>query len=286
MSGLNAKRKVRQPEVDVGQRRAVFRMNRTGKAVAGGGKPWPALLFLLAFFITWEAGVHIFAIKPWLLPAPSQVLGTLGDMLPLLAQHSRSTLLAAVTGLAAAVMVALLLAVLMDLHPWIRQGIYPLLVVSQTVPIISIAPLFIIWFGYGILPRVVVVALVCFFPVVVSLVEGMQSTGGDMVNLMRVMGYSRWQIIRLVRFPGALPSFFAGLKIAGTYSVMGAVIGEWLGAVSGLGVFMTRATHAYQLDRVFAAILIIILVSLFIYALIELLARLSMPWYYNERRND
>ncbi len=251
-----------------------------------GGRLWPALFCLLAFFLAWEAGVRLLAIKPYILPAPSQVLDTFGDMLPLLIRHSQSTLLEAVTGLAAAVGVALVLAALMDLHPWIRQGIYPLLVVSQTVPIISIAPLFIIWFGYGILPKVVVVALVCFFPVVVNLVEGMQSADCDMVNLLRVMGYSRWQVIRLVRFPSALPSFFAGLKIAGTYSVMGAVIGEWLGAVSGLGVFMTRATHAYQLDRVFAAIFIIILVSLLIYAVIEMLARLAMPWYYNERRND
>ncbi|AGL03084.1 ABC transporter permease [Desulfoscipio gibsoniae] len=262
------------------------RLNRIGGHVAAGNRLWPALFFLLAFLAVWEAGVRVFAIKPYLLPAPSQVIITLGDMLPLLANHSKSTILAAVSGLAAAVAVALVLAVLMDLHPWVRQGLYPLLVVSQTVPIISIAPLFIIWFGYGILPKVVVVALVCFFPVVVSLVEGMQSADGDMVNLLRVMGYSRWQVIRVVRFPAALPSFFAGLKIAGTYSVMGAVIGEWLGAVSGLGVFMTRATHAYQLDRVFAAIFIIVLVSLLIYTLIELLARLVMPWYYNERRNN
>jgi ABC-type nitrate/sulfonate/bicarbonate transport system permease component len=254
--------------------------------VVAGGSLWPALIFMLAFFLTWEISVRFLAIKPWLLPAPSQVLSTLFDMLPLLARHAQSTILAAATGLAAAVIVALVLATLMDGHPFLRQGIYPLLVVSHTVPIISIAPLFIIWFGYGILPKVVVVALVCFFPVVVSLVEGMQSADGDMVNLLRVMGYSRWQVIRLVRFPSALPSFFAGLKIAGTYSVMGAVIGEWLGAVNGLGVFMTRATHAYQLDRVFAAIFIIILVSLLIYASIELLARLAMPWYYNERRNN
>jgi len=182
--------------------------------------------------------------------------------------------------------VAVVLAVLMDISPWTKQGIYPLLVLSQTIPIISIAPLLLIWFGLGLLPKVLVVTLVCFFPVAVNMVEGMETADPDMVNLMRVMGSSRWQVIKLVRLPAALPSFFAGLKIAGTYAVMGAVIGEWLGAGSGLGVFMTRASHSYQLDRVFAAIFIIILVSLIIYALIELLARTAMPWYYNERRND
>jgi ABC-type nitrate/sulfonate/bicarbonate transport system permease component len=242
--------------------------------------------FILAFLLTWEAGVRLTGIQPWLLPAPGRVAVTLWDMLPLLARHSQNTLLAAAAGLLAAVLVALALAALMDFSPWVRQGIYPLLVISQTVPVISVAPLFMIWFGLGILPKVVVVALVCFFPVAVSMVEGMEAADPDMVNLLRVMGFSRWQIIRLVRFPAAMPSFFAGLKIAGTYAVMGAVIGEWLGARSGLGVFMTRATHAYQLDRVFAAIVIISLVSLLIYALIEFFARLAMPWYFNERGND
>ncbi len=245
--------------------------------------PAAPMIFLLVFLLVWEIAVRATGVPAWLLPAPGQVAGTLADMLPLLLEHSRSTALAAAVGLAAAILVALFLAALMDFAPWIRQGVYPLLVVSQTIPIISVAPLFIIWFGYGILPKVVVVALVCFFPVAVSMIEGMQAADPDMVNLLRVMGSSRWQVIRLVRFPAALPSFFAGFKIAGTYAVMGAVIGEWLGATSGLGVFMTRAAYAYQLDRVFAAIIIISLISLLLFAAIEILARLVMPWYYKER---
>lgn len=242
--------------------------------------------FLLIFITTWEVGVHVTGVEPWLLPAPTLVVNTLWDMLPLLIKHSYSTLLAAGVGLLAAIIIAMALSAIMDFSPWARQGIYPLLVISQTIPIISIAPLFIIWFGYGILPKVVVVALVCFFPVAVSIVQGMEAADPDMVNLMRVMGFNRWQIIKLIRFPAAMPSFFTGLRIAGTYAVMGAVIGEWLGASSGLGVFMTRASHAYQLDRVFAAIVVISLISLLIFGLIEIMARLAMPWFYRERRID
>jgi ABC-type nitrate/sulfonate/bicarbonate transport system permease component len=244
------------------------------------------LLFLLSFIATWQAWVWWSGVPAWLLPAPGRVLTALWEMLPVLFRHTQSTVLAAVTGLLAAVLLALALAVLMDFSPWVRRGMYPLLVFSQTVPIIAIAPLLIIWFGYGILPKVVVVALVCFFPVAVSMVEGMEAADPGMVDLLRVMGSTRWQLIKLVRLPAALPSFFSGLKIAGTYAVMGAVIGEWLGATSGLGVYMTRATHAYQTDRVFAAIIIISLVSLLLFGLINLLARLSIPWYFKERSND
>lgn len=242
--------------------------------------------FILAFLAVWQGAVSFSGIEAWLLPSPARVLETLWEMLPLLLTHSRSTLLAAVSGLLAAVLLALLLAVLMDLSPWLRRGMYPLLVLSQTVPIISIAPLLLIWFGLGLLPKVVVVALVCFFPVAVSMAEGMESADPGMVSMMRVMGAGRWQVIRLVRLPAALPSFFSGLKIAGTYAVMGAVIGEWLGSGSGLGVYMTRASHSYQLDRVFAAIVVISSVSLLLFSAITLLARLAMPWYYKERSND
>lgn len=246
--------------------------------------PVTALGLLAGLLMFWEAAVRVTGMPAWFLPPPSRVFTALVKMLPLLLEHSRYTLLAALTGLTAAVLVALVLAVVMALSPRIRQGVYPLLVFSQTIPIITIAPLFIIWFGFGIMPKVVVVTLVCFFPVAVSMVEGMQAADADMVKLLQVMGASRWQIIRLVRIPAAQPSFFAGLKIAGTYAMMGAVIGEWLGASSGLGVFMTRASHAYRADSVFAAIIIISLISLLLFALIELMSRLTIPWYYNERR--
>jgi len=246
--------------------------------------PVTALGIMALLLVLWEVAVRVTGMQPWFLPPPSRVFTALVEMLPLLLKHASYTVLAALTGLTMAVLVALVLAVVMAWSPRIRQGVYPLLVFSQTIPIITIAPLLVIWFGFGILPKVVVVTLVCFFPVAVSMVEGMQSADADMVKLLKVMGASRWQTIRLILIPAALPSFFAGLKIAGTYAMMGAVIGEWLGASNGLGVFMTRASHAYKADSVFAAIIIISLISLLLFALIELISRLTIPWYHNERR--
>ena len=238
------------------------------------------LAFIAAAIILWELAVRVSSAPGWLLPGPGQVLVTLKSSLPLLYHHSQSTVLAALTGLLAAVIVALLLSFLMALSPIIRQGLYPLIVTSQTIPIIAVAPLFIILFGYGLMPKIVVVALVCFFPLAVSIVEGMEASDPETVNMLQVMGASPRQIIKLVKLPAALPSFFAGLKIAATYAVMGAVIGEWLGATKGLGLFMTRATHAYQMSSVLAAVVVITFISLFIFFTVEVLARLFMPWYY------
>lgn len=238
------------------------------------------LAFIAAALIIWDLAVRISNTPGWLLPAPGQVLITLKDSLPLLYYHSQSTVLAALTGLLAAVTVALLLSFLMALSPFIRQGLYPLIVTSQTIPIIAVAPLFIILFGYGLMPKIVVVALVCFFPLAISMVEGMEASDQEMINMLQVMGASPWQIIKLVKLPAALPYFFAGLKIAVTYAVMGAVIGEWLGATRGLGLFMTRASNAYQMSSVLAAVVVITFISLVIFFIVEALARLFMPWYY------
>lgn len=242
------------------------------------------ILFIFVFLIAWEGIVRLGRLPGWLLPAPSEVTVWLIAQLPLMLVHSQQTLIEAIAGFAAALGASVLLVVLMDASPAFRQGIYPLLIMSQTIPIVSIAPLFIIWFGYGVLPKIIVVALVCFFPIVINLADGIKSVDPDMVNLLKVMGASRWQILKMVRIPAALPSFFSGLKIAGTYSIMGAVIGEWLGASKGLGVFMTRATHSYQMDAVFSAIVIITVLSLLLFALIELAARGSMPWHYKSRK--
>lgn len=242
------------------------------------------VLFILSLLLLWELIVFFKDIPIWLIPAPSHIISAFPEMFPVLLLHSKYTVLAALTGFSLAIIVSISFSVLMTLSPIVRQGVYPLLIISQNVPIVSVAPLFIIWFGYGLLPKVVVVTLVCFFPVVVSLIQGMDSADKDMINLLKSMGATSWQVIREVQFPAALPSFFAGLKIAGTYSIMGAVIGEWLGSSKGLGIFMTRATHSYQLDKVFAAIIVIALLSLLLFGFIELLSRLAIPWHY--KRED
>ena len=149
---------------------------------------------------------------------------------------------------------------------------------SQTIPTMVLAPLFAMWFGFGLLPKIMVVILVCFFPLVVSLLEGLNSLDPDFLNLMKSMKANRWQMFYLAKFPSALPNFFSGLKIAATYSIIGAVIGEWMGGKAGLGVYMTRVRQSFALDKVFATILIIVFLSLVLFKIIELIQFLLMPW--------
>ena len=238
------------------------------------------LLFMCAVLFAWQAIVVLLDVQRWFVPAPTDIAKTLVEVKDVLAVHAQSSLIGALTGFLAALIVALVLSLLIDRSSLIKKAIYPLLVASQTVPIIALAPLLIVWFGFGMLPKVIIVALVCFFPIVVSMVDGLESADEDMVDMLRVMGASRWQVFRMVRFPGALVSIFSGLKIAATYSVMGAVIGEWAGAKKGLGLYMTLAQHSWHTDRLFAAIVVITAASLILFGIIELSARVIMPWNY------
>ncbi len=205
-------------------------------------------------------------------------MSALADNLPLIAKHARSTLAECLTGFSAAIIFSFAAAFAMDEIPLVKRLIYPLIVASQTIPIISVAPLFIIWFGYGMLPKIIVVFLVCFFPVTISLLGGLAAVDREYIELFRSMQAGRVDIFRMVKLPLALPAFFSGLKISTAYSVMGAVIGEWLGAKQGLGTYMTLSQRSFEVDRVFAAILAVTLLSAVLFAAVVLIERLVIPW--------
>lgn len=246
-------------------------------------KYFPALGLSALILVLWQSTVKIMGIESFILPAPSQILKELVAAYALLVPHSLQTFGEAVFGFALAIFAGTVIAVLMGLLPVVKKAFYPLVVISQTIPIVTIAPLLIIWFGVGVLPKIMVVALVCFFPITVSLIEGIDNIEPDMVKMMLAMGASPWQIFTKIKLPGALPSFFAGLKISATYSIMGAVIGEWLGASRGLGVFMTRSMHSFLTARVFAAVIVISVLSLIFVGFMEILSRYMMPWYYQKK---
>lgn len=233
---------------------------------------------MLTLVLLWEAAVRLLRVEPWLLPAPSLILTALGESWPLFWKHTQVTLYESLLGFVASVALAFVLALIMDSLPLVRRALYPVLVTTQTVPIISVAPLFLIWFGYGLAPKILVVVLVCFFPVVVSLLQGLAAVDEELLDLLRSMNASRMAQFRLAKLPAALPSLFSGLKIAATYSIMGAVIGEWLGAQAGLGYYMTLSQRSFLTARVFAVILIITVLSLGVFKVIELLEGLFMPW--------
>jgi ABC-type nitrate/sulfonate/bicarbonate transport system permease component len=189
-----------------------------------------------------------------------------------------------VLGLALALLTGVALAAALDLSSWLRRALYPLLVISQTIPILALAPLLIIWFGFGIIPKVFIVALVCFFPIAVNTADGLSGADPELLSLLRAMGASRSQLWTKVRLPASLPYFFSGLRVAATYSVIGAVIGEWVGASQGLGIYMLRSANAFKTPQVFSTIAISSLISLTLFMMVFLVERMLLPWYHSAQR--
>ncbi|HSW57449.1 MAG TPA: ABC transporter permease, partial [Dehalococcoidales bacterium] len=178
------------------------------------------------------------------------------------------------------------IAALMDFWPLAQRALYPILVVSQTVQILAIAPILVIWFGFGLTPTIFIVILFCFFPLVVNTADGLMSADPELSALLRSMGADRWQIWRMVRLPSALPSFFSGLRLAVTYSVVAATIGEWVGGSPGLGLYMLKSKNALETDQVFAAMFITSLLSIALFMLIFGIERWALPWYYSKKRKE
>ncbi|AYO30921.1 ABC transporter permease [Biomaibacter acetigenes] len=238
------------------------------------------VMFFIFIVVAWELAVRLSHIEPFILPAPSAIAKAFFKILPIMLKHTKVTVYESFIGFTSSIAIAFVMAFVMDSLPLVKKALYPLVVVSQTIPTISVAPLFIIWFGYGLLPKIIVVQLVCFFPVLVSLLEGLSSVDPELLDLLRSMGADRWRIFEMVKLPAAMPAFFSGLKIAASYSILGAVIGEWLGAREGLGVFMLLSQHSFYVDRVFAIIAVISLLSLGVFGAINVSERLLIPWNY------
>lgn len=250
-----------------------------------GSKTVP-IVFSTILILIWLIVVEKGLVERYILPSPIDVVKTCIEMFPGILEHLAITLKEAFTGFAVAIVFSLILAILMDSISIVRKAVYPLLVVSQTIPIIALAPLFAVWFGLGLFPKVIVVFLVCFFPIVVSLVDGLDSVDADLLNLFKSMGAGKVQVFRYLKLPASMVNFFSGLRIAATYSIMGAVIAEWLGGEKGLGIYMLRVKHSYALDKMFAVVLIIVLLSLALFKAIALIERMAMPWYRSLNNND
>lgn len=242
-----------------------------------------SFLFFLLLVIIWEIISKTKLVPPQILPAPSTIIYSLFVNFTKMWGHILVTLYETVLGFAIAIFFGIIIAIIMDSVPLINKIVYPLLIISQTIPIITIAPLFIIWFGYGYLPKIVIVILICFFPISISLLQGLNSVDIELIKLLKSMGAKKYEIYKFVKFPASMPNLFSGLKIAATYSIMGATIGEWVGGSSGIGVYMLRAKFSFATDKVFGAIIIITILSILLLKLIELIEKRLMPWViYNK----
>jgi len=235
-------------------------------------------LLLAAAVGVWELVVRAARVPDYLFPAPSAVASALADNAGPLGRATLVTVQEIVLGYLLAVAVALAIAVLLHFSAALRRALLPILVLSQTVPTVLLAPILAILLGYGLEPKLVVVAVVCFFPIVVNAVDGLRSVDSELVRMMRTLHADRLDIFRRVELPGALPAIFSGARVAATYAAVGAVFAEWAGSSSGLGFLILQAQPALDTARIFAAVAILSGLALMLYALVTLAERLLVPW--------
>lgn len=236
----------------------------------------PSFVFLF-ILILWELIVDIKQIPLYVLPSPLEIISSLINDFDVLMMHSMVTISEGVLGIAIAAIFAIILAILMDNFKNIKAAIYPLLVISQTIPVIVLAPILMIYMGFGIAPKILIVVLMCFFPICVNFCDGLAKAEKNCVNLIRSFGGSRFQVYSMVKIPSACNELFSGLKVAATYSISGAVVGEWLSAQEGLGYYMIRVKNGYMLDKVFASVVLVIILSLLMNGIVKLIQYIVMP---------
>ncbi|MGE5620163.1 MAG: ABC transporter permease [Sphingomonadaceae bacterium] len=262
-------------------------MKNRGTAATRWFAEWlhPSLLIAL-FLLTWQLATAMLDVPKWLLPSPADIAQSLVSSWDLLAHHSWVTLQEVLIGFLLSFVGGVALAVAIAYSRTLERAVYPFVVASQTIPVIAIAPILLIWFGYGLLPKVIVVALICFFPITVNTVDGLRSVDPDLVSLLRTMGSTRWQLFTKAQLPASLPFLMSGAKVAIAVSVIGAVIGEWVGASAGLGYLMVRSTSQFQTARVFAAIVVLSVMGIALFGLLTLSERRLLPWYRESRADD
>lgn len=244
---------------------------------------WPPTLVVGALLgvLQWLTSTGV--IRDFVIPAPSAVVAVLTTNFDMLAPHLIETSRAALIGLAISVVIGVGVALAMDRFGWFYRASYPLVVASQTIPTLVIIPVIVLLFGYGLAPKILVVVLVCFFPICISLFGGLRSVDHDQLRLLRTMGAGPWQTMWHAKLPGSLDGLFSGLKISATYCVMATALAEWSGGGSGLGIYMMRTKRSYAYDRMFASIVLIIVVSLLFYLAVAALQRVAMPWRTAEK---
>ncbi len=236
----------------------------------------------MILLLIWQAVIMMKIIPDYLLPSPIQIVQAFIDNFGLLANHAKYTLLTAFLGTLIGLVLSFVLSILMDLSKSFKELIYPILLLNQTIPTIAIAPLLVIWLGYGILPKVVLVVLAVFFPMTIALIDGYQSIQKEQLNLFYSLKANRYQLYRHLKIPSAMGFFFAGLKVALSYALISAVVAEWLGGYHGLGVYMTRVRKSYELDNMFAVIFLISFLTIGLIGLVKIVEKRVMRHQFFE----
>ncbi len=242
------------------------------------GRALPAILAVGGIVLAWEIYVRVSGIAATTLPAPSRIWAQMLEHRETLADHAGATIRATVLGFACSLSAAFGFSVLVDFFRPLRRALFPVFVISQTLPLVAIAPLIVLWFGLGLAPKILLVALVTFFPMLVALAEGYEATDPDLMALLSSMGASRRRMFLAARLPSALPYFFAGLRISITYAVVAAIFAEYAGSAKGLGIYILSAKNNFRPDLVLAAVAISATLTLVLFGTTLLVQRLVMPW--------
>jgi NitT/TauT family transport system permease protein len=237
----------------------------------------------VALLVTWELVSIAGLVPPYVLPAPSVILSRLGTVWPSLAGHSVVTVVEIVLGFLLAVVVGGALALVIVYYPPFEATVAPWIVVSQVIPKVALGPLFVIWLGFGLLPKVIIAFLIAFFPILIDTVVGLRSVDRDSIFLLQAMGAGRWKIFRYLLLPNALPNIFAGMKVAITLATVGAIVGEFVGANEGLGYVILFANGTMDTSLLFSALVVLSVVAFLLYAVIGLLQSIFVRWHVSQR---
>ena len=241
------------------------------------------LVAALVLVLAWEAAVHLFAIKDYLLPAPSNIAQEMVKRWSRIFDGAKATTLQIVVGYAIAIVVSIPLAMGIAFSAWMERNVYPLIVAFQVIPKIALAPIFVIWLGIGLVSKLLMVFLLCFFPMLVNNVAGFRGVNPEVMDFARSTGAGAWRLFRMIRLPSALPSIFTGLKIGAVNAVTGAVVSEFVAADRGLGYLLQEYSGNMQSGAVFATVVLLSAVGLTVYYLVEFLERVSIPWHVSQR---
>ena len=238
----------------------------------------PAIATICAFLILWQLYVTAGFISTATLPAPTAIFQAIYEFRTIIWQHTFQTLIETLIGLSLSIVLGVITGIIIFSSDKIRKSVYPLLVLSQTIPIIALAPLLLIWFGFDMTPKIIIVVLFCFFPITVAVSDALLYPEEQYIDLLTSMKASSWQTMRYVRLPAALPAFFSGLRISTTYAITGAIVGEYVGSYQGLGIFMQTAAHSHAIVLVFAALFVAVAISLVLLTAVSIVEKFVMPW--------
>ncbi|WP_454041484.1 ABC transporter permease [Cellulosimicrobium sp. Marseille-Q8652] len=256
-----------------------------GRVLAVASAAWRPALVLLALFAVWWFVAWRELVPAYLVPAPGAVWDTMVADWAMLLEHTWVTTVETVVGFVLAAVIGVATAVLLVYSKTAEKALYPLILFAQVIPKIAIAPILVVWFGFGLTPKIVLAVLIAFFPVVVSAVAGLRSVDPELLELSATMGASRWKTFRKIRFPGSLPQLMSGLKVAVTLAVVGAVVGEFVGADRGLGYVLLLASGNLDAPLLFADLILMSLIGVVLFLLVELLERILIPWHASRRGN-